>query len=101
MQASTSVYPVQLFPTSDECSAAALQDVKRIVGAHRSDLNVTTASGKGRVAGSVQLLQPQAARWLDCTTGTFAVPGDVNDIRCANALMHTRAVQELACCDLS
>ena len=61
---------------------AALQDVKRIVGAPRSDLNVTTASGKGRVAGSIQLLQPQAARWVDCTNSTFSVPGDINDIRC-------------------
>ena len=64
------------------CVIAALQDIKRVLSAPRSELNVTTASGKGRVAGPLQLLQPQVGRWTDCRSSTFSVPGDVNDIWC-------------------
>ena len=66
-------------------SCAALQDVKRVLATARADLNITTASGKGRVAGCLQLLQPKAGHWLDCSGSVFAVPGDVHDIQCATS----------------
>jgi DNA topoisomerase VI subunit A len=62
---------------------AALNDLKQTLGTTRASMKITTASGKGRVAGCLQIYVPSTGCWVDCESSTFSVPGDVNEIRFA------------------
>jgi hypothetical protein len=46
-------------------------------------MNITTMSGKGRIAGSCSIYHPQQARWVNCARATFSIPGDIHEIRCS------------------
>lgn len=70
-----------LFPTPLVVSNT-LKDVSGILGAPREDLNITTFSGKGKVAGSLRIYHPRSGQWQDCRKSVFSVPGDLNEIRC-------------------
>lgn len=70
----------ELFPTP-LAVANTVKDVSGILGAPREDLNITTFSGKGKVAGSLKIYHPKTGQWQDCRQSVFSIPGDLNEIR--------------------
>lgn len=69
-----------LFP-SPLVLSNAVKDVSGVLGAPREDLNVTTFSGKGKVAGSLRFYHPRTGQWQDCRKAVYSIPGDLFEIR--------------------
>ena len=68
----------------DVVVTAAVEDLTHVLGVPREDLNITTMSGKGRVAGNVSIYNPKHGRWLDCTKEVYSVAGDLHELRCGS-----------------
>ena len=62
--------------------SAAIQDVCKLLAAPRSAVNITTASGKGKVVGALQIHVPEVGKWTECASSPFCIPGDINTIKC-------------------
>lgn len=77
--------------------SAAVEDLTNILGVPREDLNITTMSGKGRVAGHLSIYNPKHGRWLDCTKEVYSVSGDLHELRCRSCMDHVRLQVVTAC----
>lgn len=65
-------------------ATAAVEDLTHVLDVPREDFNITTMSGKGRVAGTVSIYNPKHGRWLDCSKEVYSVSGDLHELRCSS-----------------